>query len=210
MALTIYATHQWADLSAETLRDIIRRHTAHGKMDAQRIYDEVAKLCRWASADDNHSQVAVDTSYETCGEFVLPDHRKGGMYILNTADEVEIVTFVAPIQRRSPQDVVLEMQEFERGVRLSIEENIRDLIFRNGKNGTLKTKEDDYLGFPAVYSQNARCTINELKGATVRKNGKIGFLVGTLDKHTVPADPISVLPVSELLQAWTILAETHV
>ena len=66
---------------------------------------------------------------------------------------------------------------------------------------TLTFREDSYLGYPRVYSEDAHCSIPELKRLSVR-NGRLHLTMGHRSALRVPhADQFST---SELLQIWDI------
>lgn len=209
MSLTIFGVYQYAALPKVTLRKIIEMNTKKGVINSQAVYDEINKRKGWTiPKPGNNDQVGIDFSYETAGAFFLPDGHKAGMKVFDENGQVEVIVFLAPLQRTSPHDVILEMQQFEEGIRESIEDNIRELILNKGQGSTLKVREDPYHGYPSVYAQDARCSICELKGASIRKNGSVAILIGECDKHNFTSDPMNTLPICELLQIWSILIAT--
>ena len=207
MSLTIFATHLWAELPVAQLKKILEKNTVNGLIDAQGVFNEVDSFGGWHKVDENHSQTAVDTSYEEIGSFFLPDHRKAGLCGLFQDDDDDstatITVIIAPHQVQEPADIVEMMRRHEDEIRTAIEDNLRVLLVNNG--GKINIEADDYHGYPSVYSVNANCSIIDFQGAYIKKNHRIGLLVGPYDKRSVSGDPIRQLPIDELLQVWEIL-----
>lgn len=210
MSMTIFKLTLIASLPNSVLHKIVEKNTdSNNVADSQAIYDQIKHLHGWTSPEPSNDQIGIE-NYEHVGivyDGSWAEGKKQGMNIKDDGNEIKIFIFDIPLQRTSPEDVILEMQSFEKDIRSSIEDNVRDLIFKNGRKGKLLIKEDLYHGYPSVYSQNAHCSICELKGAYVKNDGKVSFIVGPLDKHNNPSNPFNVKPISELLQVWSILRE---
>ena len=105
----------------------------------------------------------------------------------------------------TPGTTISGLKQFQLDVKRRIEEAIIELLEANG--GTVMMTEDSRVGFPHIYSDDAHCTIQELKRVSVNRTGKwVGRVYLTTDSYSRPAQPhCESLTEGELLQVWDLV-----
>lgn len=104
---------------------------------------------------------------------------------------------------KNPVEAMKAIAQIDKDIHLTIEKKIKDLLdsFRP-LTRVLVLEEDAFLGYPRVYSDDAHCSIPQLKRITVNNAGRIHLTTG---KHTHLRKPhCENLSVGELLQIWDI------
>lgn len=106
----------------------------------------------------------------------------------------------------NPKDAMAAIAQINTEIHLAIEKKIKDLIRKaQPVSGAIVLVEDAFLGYPRVYSEDARCSIPALKKVSINRDGRIHL---TTDKNTNIRKPhCENLSESELLQIWDILIQ---
>lgn len=104
----------------------------------------------------------------------------------------------------TPKQAMEVIAQINTELHLLIENKIKGLI-ESRPALSITLREDAFLGYPRVYSEDARCSIPALKKVSINRDGRIHL---TTDKNTIISKPhCENLSVSELLQIWDILIQ---
>ncbi len=96
----------------------------------------------------------------------------------------------------SPKDIHQKITSFQNSIRKEIITEIAKLVSERG--GCLNIREDSRFGFPSIYNVDASVSIMGLSQLRLNKNGLL-----TVKAHLV-TNPVSMLPVDDLLQLWEV------
>ena len=104
----------------------------------------------------------------------------------------------------SPSDVRRQVTLFDKQMKENIKENILSLLKK--QNNEIVPKQDNFMNFPAIYSDTYKCVIGSLEKISVDKS-RDSIILNTSGVFSPKRMSINKLSINEMTQVWKIAIE---